>query len=549
MSASPASRTDDWRWTAGLIGALALVVSAGTIANGFAYDDRWIIETNNRVHDLHRWAEWFRTSYWPTQEASLYRPLTTAGFALQWAAGRGAPWVFHTVNVALYVAGAIAFAWVARMLLPATAALVVAALFAVHPVHVEAVANVVGQSELSAGLVMLLALGCYVRARRAGGPGRADRYRIAALYLVAVFLKEHAMVLPAWFLVAEVTLFAGDPSWGERVRRLTPQFALLTLVAVFALVTRLFVIEAIGGDIPHPALANLGMGARALVMLGVLPDMVRLMVFPARLFADYSPVMVTISPVPDPTQINGALIVLAALVLLIVAWRRSHTAAFGLLIAAAVWLPTANLLFPSGVLLAERTMYLPSAGVMLALGVLVAWVDARLVAPVRLRALGAAFAAVLVLGIGRSVTRARVWRSTEDVFMAMLLDEPESFRAHQVWGGVLFERGDLVGGERQWRMAIRIFPGYHKLYQDLAGRYMLAHRCEPAIPLYHKALELGGALPLSRAGLTACQLELARFHEARRTALLGIADGNDPNWFRARLKSADSALAARDSSR
>ena len=98
-------------------------------------------------------------------------------------------------------------------------------------------------------------------------------------------------------------------------------------------------------------------------------------------------------------------------------------------------------------------------------------------------------------------------------------------------------------------MAIRIYPAYPKVYEDLAGRYLEGHLFAAAIPLYNKAIELGGPLPLSRAGLVVCELALAQFRAARHTARLGMIDGNDPRWFRARIFSAESALVANDSVR
>lgn len=548
-----------------LVVLLAVAASAPSLANGFAYDDRWIIVENVRIQSLGRWADWFRTSYWPTVEATLYRPLTTAGFAVQWAAGGGEPWIFHLVNVALYACAAVAFYWLASLCLAPTGALVAGAIFAVHPVHVEAVANAVGQSELSAGLTMLCATAVYIRARRArppaasgsdhaddgrGGFPRVTSIGLVALYLVAVLLKEHALVLPAWLLAAEATVLRASGAWRTRIRVLAPFYAQLAVVAAFALVVRHDVLGGVAGDIPHPVLLELGVRERAHVMLGIVPELARLLLWPARLYADYSPQFVTVFPGPDVSQLNGVAILAGVALLGVLSWRRSPVVSFGLLLAAFVWLPTSNVLFPSGVLLAERTLFLPSAGVLLALGTAVPWVEARTSAHTRWRAaVGAVFAVLLCAGVARSVTRTRVWRSSDEVFATMIRDQPTSFRAQHAWGGVLFERGDLAGGERAWRTAIALFPAYHKVYQDLAGAYASNRLCQPAIPLYEKALEIGGRLPLARAGLVACQLQLARFSEARATARQGIADGNDPAWFRARLFSADSALAANDSLR
>jgi tetratricopeptide (TPR) repeat protein len=533
-----------------LIALLALAASAPSLLNGFAYDDYFIIVRNNRVHELARWADWIRTSYWPTREASLYRPLTTTLFALQWVVGHGSPLIFHCLNVVLYMAGSVAFAWLASLLLPPAAALISAALFAVHPAHVEAVGNVVGQSELSAGLAVLVATAIYIRARRAGRLSVRTTIGIGALFLAGALLKEHAIILPAILVVAECTVLRSAGAWRARTRQLAPLYALLAAVAALVLGVRYAVLHTLGGDVPHPSVLGLGAAGRAFVMLGVLPDLARLLVWPAKLYADYSPAQIRVSPTPDPTQINGMLVALGTLVLLAIAWRRSAVATFGLLVAGGAWLPTSNLFFASGILLSERTLYLPTAGVLLAIGVCVAWIDGRLPAraPARL-ALGGALGVVLILGCAKSDDRQRSWRSRDEVFWVMRRDEPLSFRAHYAWGGLLFERGQLRDGEREWRMALRIFPNYHMIYTEFGNVYRDHGLCNAAIPMYERSLELKGQLFPNRAGLVACQLGLAQFRAARVTARLGIADNEDPAWFRARLASADSALAANDSTR
>jgi hypothetical protein len=322
---------------------------------------------------------------------------------------------------------------------------------------------------------------------------------------------------------------------------------LFAVIAALVLVVRWDVINALSGDIPHPALRDVGIGGRVLIMLGVLPDLARLLVWPARLYADYSPDHIRVFDAPSLTQLNGVVVVVGALAIFAIAWRRSAVAAFGLLVAAAAWLPTANILFPSGILLSERTLYLPTAGVLLAVGTAVAWFDRKYAGQREIRGfVGCVLAVTLVLGISRSVHRSRAWRSSNDIFWTMRRDEPSSFRARYAWGAVLFDRKDLRGGEVEWRSAIRIFPNYPFVYEDLAHRYREYHLCHAAIPLYERALALDDEMSSSRQGLVACQLGLAQFRAARRTARLGVVKGHYSDWFRARLFSAESALVATD---
>lgn len=128
----------------------AAAVYLNSLANGFALDDVHIIEVNRRVHELDSWREIWLTPYWPTfgTQLGLWRPLAIFGFALQWAAGGGDALTFHVTSVALHVLVTSLCFLLLERLTTATAAFAGALLFAVHPLHTEAVANIVGQSEL-----------------------------------------------------------------------------------------------------------------------------------------------------------------------------------------------------------------------------------------------------------------------------------------------------------------------------------------------------------------------------------------------------------------
>ena len=291
---------------------LALLASVTSLANGFAYDDRWIIADNPNVHDPAHWWNVFGETYWPTtRNAALYRPLTILAYQVQWAVGGADPLLFHTVNVILYAAVSAMVLLVAAEVMPFAAAWVAAALFAVHPVHVEAVGNVVGQAELWSSLTTLGALLAYLRGRRDGQ--RISRERgviIAGLYFGGMLFKENAIVLPALLAAAEAFLVVDARPWRERLDEFVTLGVCLTLLAAIVLGVRVLVTGEIGGDVEHPALRTLGMRERSWVMLAIAPEFARLLLWPARLYADYSPQMVPVltSPSPDrkSTRLNSS---------------------------------------------------------------------------------------------------------------------------------------------------------------------------------------------------------------------------------------------------
>ncbi len=540
-----------WMWLGLTIAALALLSSGVGLHNGFAYDDRWIIVQNANAHSLNRPWELFGSTYWPTSRgASLYRPLTILIYAAQWVFGGGAPFLYHLVNVSLYVVDAVLVLLLGLQCLPRSGAWVAAALFAVHPVHVEAVANVVGQAELWTGLVLLSAVLIYVRERQGGVTiPRGSAIAIVALFVAGMLIKENAIVLPALLVIAELFLVHDTRPWRERADKLFTLLLWMTMFAMAYLWVRLRVTGEIGGDTEHPALSHLSMGQRSLLMLGLVPEFGRLLVWPDHLSADYSPQMVPGYGGWHAGLIPGAVLLLCVAILMFVSWRRAPVVAFGIAWLVIAISPVANILIPSGILIAERTLLVPSVGVVLAVGMLVPWVLERVNKQARIVRIAAAgaFALLLTLGIGRSVERTYSWKDSDTVFNTLVADAPLSFKAHYVNGGMLFEEHHGREAEIQWLIAIKLMPDYYAVRVDLAHKYRELHHCVAAVPLYLKALEIEPALPLARIGLVACYLELAQFRKARLAALMARAEGYSPRAFQFTVEIADSALVATDS--
>jgi hypothetical protein len=184
-------------------------------------------------------------------------------------------------------------------------------------------------------------------------------------------------------------------------------------------------------------------------------------VFPLTLRVDYSPDERTlVGSVLDGRFALGGACFLAWVALLWWTWRRGRRVeAFGIGWIGISLLPVANLLFPVGVLVAERTLYLPSAGLALALGAGLGRLNDA--APTRASArVRVVFLAVLVAAAAvRTALRVPVWRDDVAVAESMLRDSPRSYRGYAMRGGLLLKARRPLEALEDLRRAAAIFGG------------------------------------------------------------------------------------------
>ncbi len=525
------------------IALLAVMASLSGIQNGFALDDVHIIVENNRVHALSEAWRMFGQTYWPPDEgASLYRPLTIIVFSIQWALGHGSAFPFHLTNILLYAIVAVALFRLALLLMPLPAAFVAAALFAVHPLHTEVVANVVGQAELWVALLVIVAVYRYVRARRKGALPYHEVAILAALYFAACMFKEHAIVLPALLVAAELTV-VGNRRSVDRARELWPLFVTLAFAGVLFVVLRTLVVGRLTQGGPNVLLLGVPYSTRLFTMLRVFMEWIRLFVWPANLSADYSSRRIEAATSFDASMV-APLLVIAGLVAIAWSVRRSKPAVtFGFLWAGINLLMPSNLVVVTGNVLAERTLFLASAGLVICAGVAAVelWKVMSERGRVRRLATITALTALLAAGIFRSSTRNVAWHDNETLFRQTVADVPMSYRAHWMLAEYLTDAGQTAEGLDEMLLAVVLGrkndPG---LLSFAADRFRMANQCPRAMGMYRKALDIDPTLPELRFNASVCLLQLGKFDEAKALARQGLKSASNDGHLQRVLVVADS---------
>jgi tetratricopeptide (TPR) repeat protein len=491
-----------------VVAALAVLPFLNALTAGFALDDFPRIVENPMVQGKE---PALRLVTW-VDRPEIYRPLTMLTFAANARLGATATG-YHVVNVLAHAAVTVLVLALARVLLRSTVgAVAAAALFAVHPVHTEAVTNVFGRAELLAALFVLACLLALVRASGEGTPP-AQRLRWLAVSLAAfaagALSKESA--------VTAIILCGVVHSWLSADRRIVSTLRALVpyaLVAIAYLGWRRYLVGALGmpalPSLLDNPLAHVGLSSRLGTALVILGDYVRLLMWPAMLSSDYSynQIPVVTSALDPRLLVAGAILLLLVLALIAGLRWAPVTAVAGVFFLVPL-AATANLLVVIGTIKAERLLYLPSLGWCLAAG----WLIARLAARWRPATLGV-LVIVLCLFAARTWVRNEDWRDEATAHAAAVRTAPDSAKTHYNWARDLIGQRRLDEAIHHLRRSLAIYPDWAPSQANLAGALALTGRLAEASAHLAVAARLDPTSAVVRINLAQVLMQQGRADDA-----------------------------------
>jgi hypothetical protein len=225
----------------------------------------------------------------------------------------------------------------------------------------------------------------------------------------------------------------------------------------------------------------------------------------------------------------GAIVVVATPALVFWYRRTAPAVAFAAGLAALSYLPTANLLFPSGVVLAERNLYLAVALPVTLVAAAAVWAGARW----GTRPVAVATALLVTAFAIRSLDRLPSWRDNRSQLLTLLTENPESYRGHASAAAVLAGIGDTAGARREYRTADSLFPSDPYLVASRAIFLISIGDTISAAALVDRARAMGtGDRMVSRASFL---LELARGNRVKAASVAAAASRRyqgEEAWYR-----------------
>ncbi len=370
-------------WAAAVVAAAVLVYS-GTLSYPFLHDDITVIGLNPIVQEKGRALEAFSADYWGMREGDsqrdrLYRPLTTLTLIANHALGGNAPAGYRAFNILMHALVSFLLLLLGlRIGLSLEGAGAAAFLFALHPVHTEAVNAVVGRADLLAAAGMLggmaiLMSGAFGMGEASGKRGENLPLLAGLLFALALLAKESGAALIlwagiwwAWCRVAG----AGPLRMDDGILRRSALALGAVLAAYVAM--RYWALGMLVRPVPPSLLDNVlaheETAGRVLGALSVLGRYFGLLLWPWPLTIDYSYSQILPTSGASALWATFGASSLAAWGAAAWRWRSARPeVAFGLGLFLAAYFPASNLAVPIGTAMAERLMYIPSAGFLIAL--------------------------------------------------------------------------------------------------------------------------------------------------------------------------------------
>jgi tetratricopeptide (TPR) repeat protein len=570
---------DSFSWHGWIVFALGALVYFNTLNHDFTQDDAIVIYDNMFTTQGIKGLKGLFTKdtffgFFKTEgkdklvSGGRYRPLTPAMFALEYELFGKSPFTGHLINVILYgflcfvIYHTLALIWCHK---EDTAekrwmVLAVAVIYALHPLHTEAVANIKGRDEIMAMLGSMGAL--YYAVRYVDSPQMKYLLFSAFALFLGLLSKENTITFLA---IVPLAVYFFRPG----VKFSVNNYGLyLGIPAVLFLLIRGAVLGNDFGGAPMELMNNpylkwvnntyvpFTAGEKLATIVYTLGKYIQLLIFPHPLTHDYYPRHIGIMHFGDFGVILSLITYAVLAVIGIRALKTRSIPGFGVLFFLITLSIVSNLVFPIGTNMSERFMFMPSLGFAIVLG----W----LLTEYLLKRIGQqAFIGLLALlslaYCYKTLTRNTVWKDDFTLFTTDVKTSANSAKVLNAAGGALttaaFDVKDETKKQSMLKEAIgylihalEIHPTYKNAYLIKGNAHYYLREFDAAIQSYDAALRIDPdfndaatnmAVTLRDAGRRAGEVEnnlekaeqyLTRSlslnpNDAETLRLLGVANG------------------------
>lgn len=520
---------------------VAMLLYMNTLNHQFTYDDRPAILENQFIIGASPVSGLLQSDFWgvPLSHSGShksYRPLTSLSFRINWWLTGPSPFYFHATNIFLHGLVTFIFMRLASSLVPTLVSRTAGILFAVHPIHCEAVSGIVGRADILSAVFYLLTLLVH--------KSQGWSLLTPLLATAAMLAKEQGVtVLGACFLLD----ILDKREFKEKKKSLLRlMFSLIMIISIRA--------AFLGGQLPtfskadNPASHSSSLVTRTLTFLYLPVFNAMLLLCPSTLSYDWSmesvPLVTSLSDIRNSLSVifYSLLVGLISKVLFKLyrlfarissktGWKSQESSnlsktwptqlaanttsqieaisviALALSLIILPFLPATNLFFYVGFVVAERLLYLPSLGYCLLLAYGFNRVAQHHPSFSRL-----CLAVLVISSALKTITRNGDWENEETLFKSGLIVNPA--KSYSNLGNILYGKGNAKAAEAVFKEAIRHRSNMADTHYNLGILLQNSGRLSEAALSYQSAIKFRPKLAVAYLNLGVTYSDLGRKDEA-----------------------------------
>lgn len=415
-----------------VIMALVVLTYSNSIMNGFSFDDPPLLLKNQAVHGF-SWVN-LREIFTAVPNGLEYLPLRDLSYMLDFELWGLDPAGFHLSNLVYYLmCCGLMYAFLHKLLSgwvksPLIIAFLATALFAVHPVHVEAVSGISQRKDVLSGIFFFLSLYCFVLYKDRRG---LSLYVLSfLLFLMALLAKSTVVILPLLILLIDLFRPGHDEKLTAKLLRTLPYIA----VGIAYSLGQGMIIEKAG--LINQAFYGFGSGytIRIYSSFKAIFYYLKLLLVPYPLYLFHPFFVSSTMDIKVIAGIAGLLTTLGATVYL---RKKNPVLSFGIMWYLVSLVPVIGLI-PSGTIIAERYLFIPSVGFCLFVAMVV---HTFLAGPQARVAAITAFSSIIIVLAVLSFKRNYDWKNSISLLQANIRDLPGKPLLHKVLGAEYFQQG------------------------------------------------------------------------------------------------------------
>ncbi|XP_032445974.1 protein O-mannosyl-transferase TMTC1 isoform X1 [Xiphophorus hellerii] len=510
-------------WAAACYVALLVLCSlcySNSLYGELVHDDVWAIVNNPDVRPGSSLRNIFRNDFWGKRMADntshkSYRPLCILTFKLNILLGGMTPLYFHIINVCLHCAVTCLLMYTCERCVfeNPCLAFITALLFAVHPVHTEAVSGIVGRADVLACLLFLLTFHLYIRSidewvsedsfPSTVSPGSL----LISLFLgtCAMLVKETGITVFGVCLLYDALVLCRKPLThhllSSRLKDFphfcTPFIKRACLISGYVVTIMSVRLWLMGGSMPlfseqdNPASFSPHLLTRFLTYSYLLSFNAWLLLAPVVLCYDWQvgsiPLVESLGDVRNAATILLAAVMIALCLHCLFSLKRQEKkeVLVGIFFLVFPFIPASNLFFRVGFVVAERVLYMPSMGYC----ILVAAGLGRLFSVAGrwgTTLLSVCMLLLILLFSWKTVQQNTVWLSREALFRSGLKTLPHNAKVHYNYANFLKDSARHEEAIYHYNKALRLYPRHASAMNNLGT---LTRSPDEAERYYRKALQ------------------------------------------------------------